>query len=101
MNRQQVIPRGTESGDGRHAADAAVWPMAVVMVLPTGERFGSMSGVLERPAVRPFTKRRLDEPLGLAVGLGALGPSEFVTDAERLASVGELAGSKCRSVVSQ
>lgn len=65
--------------------------MAVVVMLPVSQGCGALSGVLIRPAVGPLAQGRLNEPLGLAVGLGTVGPSEAVADAQINAGLAEVA----------
>ena len=68
--------------------------MPVVMMDPGLEGRGTLAGVLIGEAVGPFSQGRLDEPLGLAVGLGPIGTGEFVFDAQLLARLGEVLGAE-------
>ena len=62
--------------------DAGVRPMPVVVVLPVRQRLSSVGRVLVGHAVGPFPQSRLDEALGLAVGLRPVGPGELLCDAQ-------------------
>ncbi len=59
----------------------------------------SLLGVLEGSGVGPFSKRRLNEALGLAVGLRRVGFGSDVLDAELLAGARESSGLVAASVV--
>jgi hypothetical protein len=56
-------------------------PVPVVVVYPPLELGGSIVGVVVGGCVRPFAQCGLDESFGLAVGLRAIGASEFMRDA--------------------
>jgi len=73
----------------------------VVVVDPGIEGFGSVAGILVGEAIGPFSQCRLDEALGLAVGLGPVGAGELVLDAELTASGGEFARVEGAPVVGQ
>src|SRR6266568_4846672 len=52
-------------------------------------------------AVGPFSESRLDEALGLAVGLGTVGPREAVLELERATGLGEGLGAEAGAVVGE
>ena len=54
----------------------------VVVMDPAIEHLGALRGVVVRDAVGPFAQRRLDEALGLAIGLGPVGSGEAVLEPE-------------------
>src|SRR6478735_517951 len=56
--------------------------MPVVEVNPGRQGCAPGLGRGVGPAIRPFPQGRLDEPLGLAVGLRPVGPRELLFDAE-------------------
>ena len=59
----------------------------------------SLLRVLERHGVGPFPAERLNEPFGLAVGPGGVGPGPDVPEPHGQAGHGELPGDVCRPVV--
>ena len=64
------------------AADAVVGSMPVVEVIPERQRGAPLIRVGTRVPVSPFAQGGLDEPLGLAVGLGPVGSGEAMADAQ-------------------
>ena len=78
-----------------------MWAVPVVVMLPAGQGASSLTGVLVGPAVGPLAQGRLDEALGLAVGLWSVGAGELVRDAELGTGAGEVARAKRRAVVGQ
>ena len=89
VNRQEVICR-FKPVHWSGASDGAVGVMPFVVVLPARQGLGSLGWVLVRPAIDPLTQCRLDEPLGLAIGLRPVRPGEVVSYAQRLAGRSEL-----------
>src|SRR4029450_10483880 len=69
VKRQEVVSRAGESGHGCVTSDSLMGAMPIVVMDPALEHVGTLRGMVIRDAVGPFTKRRLDEALGLAVGL--------------------------------
>src|SRR5262249_43600243 len=61
----------------------------------------ALRGVLVAKAIGPLAESGLDEALGLAVGLRPVGSGESVSNAELLASGGEVLGSEAIAVVSE
>ncbi len=52
-------------------------------------------------AICPFSKRRLDEAFGLAVGLWTIGAGEAMPEPEALTCCGECFGAERRAVVGE
>src|SRR6516225_235005 len=73
----------------------------VVEVVPDGQCGAPLLGVLVGAAISPLTKRGLDESLGLAIGLRAIGPGELLRDAPLEARGAEGCRVECRAVVGQ
>jgi len=66
---------------------------------PGVELVRALAGVLIDEAVGPLAQRRLDETLGLAVGLRSVGSSEAMFDLQLAAGLGEVFGTKRPAVV--
>lgn len=64
----------------RSAADAVVGSVPVVEVIPERQGSAAVIGVEVGASVRPFPQGRLDEALGLAVGLGVVGAAELLVE---------------------
>lgn len=79
-------------------ADAAARPVPVVVVLPARQGIGPLRGVLVRSPIGPLAQRRLDKPLGLAIGLWPVRPCELVLHAQGLAGSRKLLGRKAASL---
>ena len=62
---------------------------------------GALGAVVPHPAVGPFAQAGLDESLGLAVGLGPIGPGVGVLDAQGLARCLEGLGAIGAAIVGQ
>jgi len=77
---QQVVCGLLESGHRCDASDALVRAMPVVVVNPLIESLGTLVGVLIDKGVGPFPDGRLDEALGLTVGLRPVGLGEAVLE---------------------
>src|SRR5690348_1773334 len=75
--------------------------MPVVVMRPAIEHGGALPRVVVRDAICPFAQGRLNEPLGLTVGLGPVGTCEVVAQAELVASRSEAPGMKGGAVVGQ
>lgn len=80
---QQVVPAKARSW--RLVAEGRVRSSAVVVGQENGEPGRALVAVGVGSGIGPFTQTRLDEALGLAVGLRAVGSSETVFDAQDLA----------------
>ena len=63
--------------------------MPIVSVQPDRQFGGTVIGCRIGDGVGPFAQRRLDEALGLAVGLRRIGPCRDVLEAEIAAGLGE------------
>ena len=59
-----------------------MWAVPVVVMVPDGQRRAADFRRGIGTSVRPFAKSRLDEALGLAIGLRTIGSCEFLLDAE-------------------
>ena len=68
---------------------------------PSLQHGSALRGVVVRDAVGPFSDCRLDEALGLAVGLRPVGSGEAVLDLQITACGGELLGAEGRAVVGE
>ena len=68
---------------------SGVRAMEVIVVKISIEEGSSMDAGEIRASVSPFAGDGLDEAFGLAIGLGAIGTSEEMTQAEIFASGGE------------
>ena len=75
--------------------------MPVVMMVPAAKCLRAFGRVLVSEAVGPLAKRRLDEALGLAVGLRPVWSGEAMAHAEFLAGPGEVLRSERRAVVGE
>ena len=64
-------------------------PAGVVVSQDDGQPLCALGAVGPRAPVGPFAKAGLDEPLGLAIGLGSIGFREGVFDVQGLASLGK------------
>src|SRR6202048_5217685 len=73
----------------------------VVVMRPEVEGGGAFGRALVGEAVGPLSERRLDEPLGLAVGLRAVRPGVAFGDAELAAGLYEGSGAERRTVVGE
>ena len=76
---------------GRHGSDAAkgrVSSLGVVLDDPRGKGLEPLVVGAVEPAIRPFGEKRLDDPLGLAVGLRPIGPRPLVAGCDRLDRAG-------------
>jgi hypothetical protein len=78
-----------------------VLTVPVVEVSPDRQGGTSSVGVGIGAPIGPFTQRGLDEALGLAIGLRAVGTSELVRDAELVACIEEGVGVERRAVVGE
>src|SRR5688572_26217803 len=76
-----------------------MWAMTVVVMDPALEHGGALRGVVVGDAVGPLAKCRLNEALGLAVGLWPVGFGEAVLERQIAASAGKALRAKCRAVV--
>src|SRR4029434_520193 len=85
VKRQEVVSRAGESGHGCVTSDSLMGAMPIVVMDPALEHVGTLRGMVIRDAVGPFTKRRLDEALGLAVGLRPVSTGEAMLKAQRSA----------------
>ena len=101
VKSQQVVSGSLESGHGCGASNALVWTMPVVMVNPGVEGCRTLGGILIDEAVRPLAQRRLDETLGLAVGLRTVRPRKAMFDAQPTTGRGEVARAKGRTIVGE
>src|SRR5687767_4579611 len=68
VKRQEVVSGLRKATDRRSAVDALMGTMPVVVMDPAFKHGGSLRGVVVGNTVGPFSERRLDEALGLAVG---------------------------------
>ena len=75
--------------------------MVVAVVKPAIPPGLALLGVMVSKTVRPFAQGALDEALGLAMGLWAIGTGELVTDAQALAGRAEVPRTKGAAVVGQ
>ena len=73
----------------------------VVLVLPLFKHLGAFSGVGVGDIVGPFAQGALDEVLGLAIGLWAVGAGELVLDPQPSAGESELSGAERGAVICQ
>ena len=89
VKRQEVVCGLFESGDGCVSFDPLVGAVPVVVMDPAFKHEGALRGMVVRDTVSPFAKRRLDEALGLAVGLRPVGTGEAVLEAQGLAGGGK------------
>ena len=99
MKRQEVVAGRFESGHGCDASDALMRAVPVVVMDPGIELIGALEGVLVDEAVGPLAQGRLYEALGFAVGLRAVGSSKAMFDVQFGTSLGEVFGTKRRTVV--
>jgi len=76
-----------------------VGTLVVVNAQERAERLGAPRRTANREAVGPFAQERLDESLGLGMGLGARGPGAPVPQAPGAAGRGEDAGAIDEAVV--
>ena len=74
-------------------------PEAVIDRQVAGQPAVPFLGVLERHPISPQTAEGLDEPLGLAVGSGRVGPGADVPEAKGAAGLGERLEDIGRAVV--
>ena len=81
------------------AADPVVGSMPVVEVIPEGQDSAPLIRVEIGVTVGPFAQGGLDEALGLAIGLGAIGAGEFLADAQAATGDPEGVGAEGRTVV--
>src|SRR5882672_12019791 len=81
------------------SADSLVRAVPVVVVNPALEHRGALRGMVVGNSVGPFAQGRLNESLGFAVGLRAIGPREGVFDAQAPAGVSKAPGSEGCAVV--
>src|SRR5205809_929731 len=72
----------------------------IVMKIVMKEGSAVVTGLI-RPGIGPLASDGLDEALGFAVGLGAIGSGEAVFDAQFLASGGEEFGAISRTAIGQ
>lgn len=56
VKRQEVLPRGAESGDGCDAADSLMRAMPVVVVCPVVEGGGALGRALVGEAIGPLSE---------------------------------------------
>ena len=80
-------------------AEGRVLPEAVIDRQVAGQPAVPFLGVLERHPISPLTAEGLDEPLGLAVGPGRVGPGADVPEANSAAGLAERLGDVGRAVV--
>ena len=86
MEPQQVVLIQGEAADGRLGFYSAMGTMPVVAMEPCGQLGGALVWAVIGLGVSPFPQGRLDEALGLAVGLGRVGLGADVVQAELGAS---------------
>ena len=98
---QEVVTGLSQAADGRETFDALVGAVPVVVMRPARAHGGALRGVVVGHAVSPLAQRRLDETLGLAVGLGAVRSGKDVFDTQAPAGLGEVPGAEGRAVVGQ
>src|SRR5271168_5136809 len=94
---KEVVP--VEPADGWSPAESGMWADGVVVVQPGMHCLVPVCRTLERPGIGPFADAALDEPLGLAVGLGGVGPGSLVGDATGFERITEGEAFISRSVV--
>ena len=73
--------------------------LEVVVAEPAREVGGTGLGSAVRQSVSPFAQQGLNEPLGLAVGLGCVGPGADVAQAQHPAGLTKAARDITRAVV--
>ena len=73
--------------------------LVVVVAQPARQVGGAGVGAAVRQGVGPLAQQGLDEALGLAVGLGRVGPGADVAQAEQPAGLAEQARDVARTVV--
>src|SRR5438128_2603996 len=101
VKRQQVVSGLVEATHGCDPSDALMWAMPVVMMRPPLQHHGALRGAWIGNPISPFAQSGLDEALGLAVGLRAVGASEAVLEAEPAAGSGEALGAKGGAIVGE
>ena len=74
-------------------------PKAVIDPEVAGQPAGPLLRVREGHGVGPLPAQCLDEPLGLAVGSGRVGPGADVLQAQGAAGLGERLGDVGRAVI--
>src|SRR5207253_5826410 len=101
VKRQEVVSRLAEATHRGDTSDALMRAMPVVMMIPARQHRRARGRMMVRDAVGPFAQRRLNEALGFAVGLRAIGAREAVVQAQLAAGGGEALRAKCRAVVGE
>src|SRR5437870_9209456 len=101
VKRQEVVSRLAEATHRGDTSDALMRSMPVVMMIPARQHRRARGRMMVRDAVGPFAQRRLNEALGFAVGLRAIGAREAVVQAQLAAGGGEALRAKCRAVVGE
>ncbi len=88
-----------ETHPRRAPTEARVWTPVVVEAEIGGQRGGAPGRAAIGPAIDPLPEQRLDETLGLPVGLGPVGPREALADRPPLADGGKDPGAVGLGVV--
>ena len=83
-----MVPVDWQAADGGSRPQRGVWPVPVVQVRPPGQVAGALRGILIHPGVSPLAHRGLNEPFGLAVRSGRVGPGADMTNTQCAAGGG-------------
>src|SRR4029450_13092010 len=81
------------------AGEATMRSLLIVVAQPSGQVGGAAVGAAVRQGVGPLTQERLDEALGLAVGLGRVGPGGDVARGQEPTHLAKEARDVARAVV--
>ena len=76
VKRQEVVSGLSQAADRCQSTNALMWPTPVVVMDPTLEHGGALLGMSIEPTIGPLAQGRLDEALGFAICLGAVGAGE-------------------------
>ena len=82
VEAQEVVQREAESGDGSEEIEGVVRAVPVVIVEEGREAQRALVGMGVGVSVSPLAEGGLDEALGLAVSLRAIGAGETLLEAE-------------------
>ena len=101
MKRQEVVCGLRQTTDRCQAADALMGAMPIVMMDPSIEHVSALRRMIVGNTVCPLTQGRLDESLGLAIGLRSIWSSKAMFDFQAAAGLGEGFGAECCAVIGQ
>jgi hypothetical protein len=92
VDAQQVVLGQAEAADGCSAVDAAVWALPVVAEQEGGQFRATLLRGVVGAGTGPLAQGRLDEALGLAVGLRRVGPGALMADVQASQCLGVASG---------